>query len=697
MRHPLGMALVTLVVLGAPPASGEPAPAPRHVLGDVAKLSCRVTKAEVVSADLEASLLTVEVRNGGPTAAEPVTFELRPPAQGKQVVAPRTVRRLPDPVHGRAGRAVGPGATSSYLLAVPLPARGLTKSTMRVTAASFFEGTGTPATPVVVESVTSKRVPDEFGGAVLETTARLRSTSELPVDAVLLARCKSPENARVLLARRVPPRETVTWTFRDVPLAIDTPGAPSVAGGLSVQRLEVVDWSVLTDDGRAEGSAILAEAWRRWVRWEEPFPAVRGRFAYRKKTTAGGAAAPGGPVAGTFRLDGDGTVTTVPDADVPAESAEALRRAIAEAFAPVRRPSPERAVAVGLPSLLERGQVARVRCDAPPSGERGPAEVYEVEGGVILRRSDAEAPQSIQETWTTQKRGEGYVVTGTELRQDALNGGKPSDTARYEYGEVAGRVVPARYVRTTDWTGASPDVTTLDLTDVTLDGVSPLPDVVDAPAEVREAWEGVYRDPVTPVDLTARFVVESGGGEDLWLGERRVSGRLTLHGFTGFRPDPTRWERASLEVEGNLPGEKRRALAALVEDRLMIWAHRSFSARAPFDVAFRGATVRARTGAAGVYDVTNGPCATLRIEDRRLVEWDAPALVGGTIGYARVGATWVANALKRGISQVTARFQDAGGGWLVPVEMRFERIFGPDWGPETVTLSEVRLSAREGK
>jgi len=626
-----------------------------------------------------------------------VTFEVRPPAQGKQVVAPRAVRRLPDPVYGRAGRAVAPGATVTYLLAVPLPARGLAKSAVRVTSASFFEGVGVSAAPVVVEDVASKRVADEFGGFVLETTARLRSTSELPVDAVLLARCKSPENARVLLARRVPPRETVTWTFRDVPLAIDTPGAPSVAGGLSVQRLEVVDWSVLTDDGRAEGAAILSDAWRRWVRWEEPFPAAKGRFAYRNEP-GGGAAASIQSVAGSFELDGDGRVTAMPDTDVSPETGEALRRAIAEAFGPVRRPSPERAVSVGLPSLLERGPVARVRCETPPSGERGPADIYEIEEGVIRRRLNAESPESIQETWTTEQRGGGYVVTATELRQAALNGGKPSDTARFEYGESSGRVVPRRYVRTTDWTGTGPGVTTLELKDVALEGTAASPDVVvEAPAEVREAWEGVYRDPATPVELTASFVVESAGGEALWLGERRVSGRLTLNGFTGFRPEASRWERATLDVEGKLPDAKRRALADLVEDRLRIWAHRSFSARAPFDVAFRGAVVRARPGAPGTYDVTNGPCTVLRIEDRRVVEWDAPSLVGGTIGYTRVGETWVASSLQRGGARVSARFQDAGGGRLVPVEMRFERVFGPDWGPETVTLADLRLTVPGAK
>src|SRR5690606_2768273 len=99
-----------------------------------------------------------------------------------------------------------------------------------------------------------------------------------------------------------------------------------------------------------------------------------------------------------------------------------------------------------------------------------------------------------------------------------------------------------------------------------------------------------------------------------------------------------------------------------------------------------------RPGAAGVYDVTNGPCARLRIEGGRVVEWDAPSLLGGTIGYERVGGTWIASSLTRGDARVTARFQAVGEGRLVPVEMRFERVFGPDWGPETVTLTDLRLS-----
>jgi hypothetical protein len=58
--------------------------------------------------------------------------------------------------------------------------------------------------------------------------------------------------------------------------------------------------------------------------------------------------------------------------------------------------------------------------------------------------------------------------------------------------------------------------------------------------------------------------------------------------------------------------------------------------------------------------------------------------------WSKVGKHWVATRVQTGDEDLTVKFAPAGDG-LVPVEMEFRAVFGKDWGPETVRLTNVRL------
>lgn len=672
-----------LLVLAWAAAGPAPAAEPSE------PLSCRLLRVEPVAKEIEGAILAVEVRNGGARAAEPIRFTVAPKGAARE--GPIEVRRVDDPVAGRAGRVVPPGGAVTYLLSVPRAARALAGAAVRVTGASFPAGTGVAKPPVVVEGIDCAQEPDEAGVPVWRTTARLRNLLDRPVDALFLARLREPPGARVLVARRLGPRESVAWVFREAPLLLHELRSPRLTG-VAARSLELVDWSVIAGDGRAEGEALLRGAWENWARWEEPFPAPRGRFRFR--SIAGGAAgAPPSAVSGAFSLDAGGLVTIVPESPVDPTLGDAVRRAIGEAFADLRRPAAEAAVAAARPALVEEGAVARVLCEAPPSGERGPAQVFRIEQGMLRGWEAPDAPRSIFERWTLEAAGARFLVTGRDLFQEAvLRGERPCDRVRFRYGDVDGRIVPLSYARAASYAGGAPDETTVEFDAISFDegAVPALP--VEAPPEVRAAWEDPYRHPAAPVDFAARFVAENAGTDAVWAGARRASGRLRLDGFAGFG----NFLRSEVEVEGSWPEETRRAIAAALIDRLLLWARRDFSARAPFEIAFRGASVAPREGAAGVYEVTNGPCATIVLRDGRIESLDAPSLLGGRLGFETVGASLVHASLERGPARMTGRLADVGGGWILPVEMRFERIFDAAWGPERILLSEARITPRGG-
>ena len=85
----------------------------------------------------------------------------------------------------------------------------------------------------------------------------------------------------------------------------------------------------------------------------------------------------------------------------------------------------------------------------------------------------------------------------------------------------------------------------------------------------------------------------------------------------------------------------------------------------------------------------NGPCRTIRVAEGRIASWDAADLLAGELSYATVAGRLVHVATRHRGATSRAEFADAGNGWLVPVRMRFERVFGADWGPETVELKSV--------
>lgn len=674
MRSHCTAVVATLLVSAALlPAQGRPAP-------EEAELSCKVRRVE--PSGEHALLVQVAVKSTAERFAEPAELLV---TLGE---VEHRVRRLPQPEAGRRGRAVPPRGEQSYWLIVPAQGRprGRPRLDVRVVRALFHDGPALEAAPVTIGAIRHEHV-SETGMRYEVSRLATENSLDRPVDVLLLARCAKPENVRWLFPVRVPPGRGEVVLDGLAP-TLDWEPASARTLGVRIAQAEVVDWTASFDVPDAPVLAEFENAWRAWRRWDAPPVGVGGRFRLRTSRTESGKEVTS-RMAGRFTI-GPGGEPSLEVVDVAGTDDRTPPRApFALALRDLRRPSLAELRAHKTPRPFDATRVS-----ITGTGEREEfGDLFEVRDGRIVASGPADMHAQAKWTWTLEPLGAGYVVARRTFWQQAL--GEHITELREHVLLPGGVVFPTRLVRDERYGELT---TRYEL--VLHDLESNAPVASDAPPTgaaadaLRAAWDAVHAYPDARFDVTADIEVEHRNTDGVWAGVQRVRGKLRLGGFRGFTMHDRGWRECTFEAQGkDLSAATRAALENAVDDRLGLWRGRDLAGRAPFDVAFRGATVRETSP--GTFTVEGGAV------DRLVVEGGVPCevrFVGGRHSFYRwqkVGAAFVVAEVRSGGETLTARFRDAGHGVLFPTELRFEKVFGADWGPETLKFTNVRVTPSE--
>ena len=644
---------------------------------DAAKLSCKVRHAE--PAGENALLVQLTVANGGARFAEPAELQVTLGTERHRV------RRVPQPEAGRRGRAVPPNGEQSYWLIVPTQGRprGRPQLEVRVARALLHDGPALEAAPVSIGSIRHDHVTE--GGSRYEVaTLATENTLERAADVLLLARCTEPDRMRWLFPARVPPgRGEVTLEGLTPTLEWDRPSPRTL--GVHVVAAEVVDWTAVFDAADAPVLAAFHDAWRAWRRWDEPPVGWGGRFRLRSTRDEGGKQVTT-RMTGRFTIGASGEPAIEVTDAAGTEQRSPPRSTFALMFRDLRRPSLEE---------LQRGAGLRpfdaTRVVVPSDGRhQEPGDLFEVQDGRIVASTDSDWHERQKWTWTPEPLGDGYVIARRTFWQQAL--GEHIQEQRSHVLLPGGIVFPTRLWREERWGQLTTRY------ELVLDDLEPgarmASDVAPSGAAavaLRAVWDAVHAYPQARFDVPADVDVEHRNTDGVWAGVPRVRGKLRLLGVRGFSMPQRMWRECEFEAQGqDLSAGTRAALENAVADRLGLWRGRDLAGRAPFDVAFRGATVRKT--APGTFAIDGGSV-------ERLVAVDGVPhevrFAGGRHSFYEwqaVGAARVVGEVRSGGETLTARWRKVGHGVLFPSELRFEKVFGDDWGPETLRFTNVRVT-----
>lgn len=666
--------------------------APTFVDGDPATLACRIVGSKLC--DFGVQQLTIEVRNPGPVAAEPLAFELTLPGKKGEPTPTETFTRAQFPHFARFGRPVPAGGKLSYQVLTALPAKK-GQLGVRVTAASFGEGGTLPRPPI--EFGKPEQVQREsMAGTFPVTQVAMKNPLPHAIDVLLQVRFEQPKDVTELVGVRLPPNGTlpVLLATRPGKAAWIDPLASAPGSEVKAVAFEVVDWCAVGDDPGDAQIAALRTAWDAWYRWPEADVTCAGDYAFRLRRLQLNSTDRYDEffVRGRFTVDRNGKVATELLEGTGANGKFLLQEAIAN----LRRPD--------FASLATQNRLQPVASDRvalvgpglrPADGDSGhlvggtqsaaEADNLEVRDGLVRSdgRGDGERSQ-----WEWRDFDGARVVVRRHGQSRDL---------RFAYALVGDRIVPTAVTERVQF-GANPaSIGELILTNVTFEGVvpiQPLPPRGDGVAALRSAWDAAWRIPPTPTTIEAKFVVQC-GNDGVWQGTKRLSGSLVLRGLGRAMVG------SDITFDGSMPREQEVQLAALVRDRFGIWQARDFNDRGPFDTVFRGATIHA-ADAAGTFAIDGGPVAAVTVANGLVRTLRGKDGSTNTFTYAKLGEHQVVVRIEQkvgGDRTPAAMRWDASvqltwqpfGEHLLPTKMVFERIFGREWGPESITLSSVRV------
>jgi hypothetical protein len=676
------MKLLLIVLAPALAASGAPQSAGFDD-GALTSLSARVVGTDPVAKSVASAIVRVSVQNDGGAPAEPLVFRFQP-AGRKDPPAPLTVRRVDAPHYGRAGRTIAPGKRLEYQVLVPLEEKLAKTAAVEVQAASFPRAAASLENPVrILASELVRAVDRDLGRTTKRTRIELANAAPYELDVVLRARFASPLKAESLIEVRLPANARHAVVIDELPTERGRGYSEA-----EIVDLEVVDWCAIVTRGEDLARALFTAAWDAWYRLPDDVPGLRGSFTYRFQEGARGVAA-----AGAFHLSRDGAVRVDPPAD------PAVAGALRDAFRDVCRPTAEKALdglalelfELGGPERDGRARASILRLDRAPFLECTTEAFLGIVDGRIAWSSVSRAPLP-RELWTTRavdeaERAESASWVAAYVEHRAAFQATPVDTRRTRYERVGALLVPVDY-RTTSALEAFPDSAKsmhLALSDVSIGTVlAPAPPTGDLADALRAAWDAPYRYPDPPRTLAGRYAIETPATDGVWHGQRKVQGAFRLVGFRGRT-----WDRAEVTVEGRgLTAEMQSMLADAVEDRFHLFAHRDFAGRSPFDGAFAGATL---AGTPDRVEVEFAAFTSIEIQGGLPTVLERPGGSRRTLELTRLGKALVPTTIATDGETIRATWADLGDGWAYPKELVFERVFGPDWGPETIRLTKLAV------
>ncbi|MBL8756097.1 MAG: hypothetical protein JNK15_22580 [Planctomycetes bacterium] len=677
----------------AGPAVAQVGGVPEFRSGDPATLVCRVVGSK--PGDFGMQMLTVEVRNPGAVAAEPLAFTLAQDGRKPEPPLVETFARAQLPHFARHGRPVPAGGKQTYIVVTALAAKKPIEVT--VAAASFVEG-GELAKPKLAFGRPEQVQRESMVGTFPVTQVAIGNPLAQDLDVMLLVKFEQPKDVTELVGVRLPANGTLDLVLASRPgraVWID-PLSAAPATAVKATAFEVVDWCAVGTASAESQVAALRTAWQAWYRWPEAEVACAGEFTFHERRLQLNSTDryDDHTVRGRFTIDRSGKLAT----EIRDGGGANPWLLLTEAFANVRRPD--------FDALAQKNQLVPVTEDRVAllgtgwgalaqdsghvvAGTRKTDEVddLQVRAGRIVSDGRGTGERSI---WEWRDHDGEQVVSRRNVRNRDI---------RFAYATVGDRIVPTSVTERVQFGAQPASLAELTLSNLQFDGVvpiAPVPPRGDGKEALRALWDAAWRVPETPIVVEAKFAVQC-GNDGMWQGTKKLSGAIVMRGIGRSMVG------SDITFEAGFSREQEVQFAALLRDRLGIWIARDFNDRAAFERFFRGATIHA-ADAAGTFAVEGGQVAAVLTSGglvRALRGHDGST---NTFTWTKVGARQVVTRIDQKVggertpaalrwdANVQLTWQEFGE-HLLPTKMVFERIFGRDWGPESITFRDVRVRA----
>ncbi|MBK8101598.1 MAG: hypothetical protein IPK26_31335 [Planctomycetes bacterium] len=681
------MTLRLTILLGL--AVGCPSQVPSFGTGNLDSLTCKVSSLEPTSEGWQT--MVVEVTNRGPLAAEPLEFEIV--LRERKVDPPRTetFRRVSLPLVARYGRPAPANGRQTYTLTTALPGKKGAFD-VRVIAASWY-GNGDVPKPEVKISEPKGVQRTSLAGSFPVTEVSFTNPFDRELDVLCLVTLTQPVDVVDLMGFRLPAKATTPFVIATRPgprCFLERDEAPGCA--MKATNFRIVDWSLVGEVAADAGEKLLQPAYDAWYRWPTPAGELSGRFAFTERRLRLNSQTEYDEftATGRYTVPADGAIRIAIESGKDATVALLLE----EAFAQVRRPD--------FAALRQKNQLVPIAQDRVeirgPGWRNGTGAQVSATGGKVGESEDVQVVgeritstgrgDGARETWHSEVRGRAWLVTRRTSK---------FATWTFAYTELGGLVLPRACTFTQLLGSTNPySIAELRLTEPTpsgRDAVRPEPPIGDGVAALRTAWDAAWHVPTTAIAWSADFEVTTGKGEDIWRGQKKFSGSLQAIGIG------RNLRELQCTFAGKLAPELQTHLTAALADRFNIWWLRDPNDRLPFDEFFAGAKVAA-ADAGGTFAIEHGPVASVAVGDGLVRGWRTAFGLEHRFHYQAVGGRQVvtkvtiehsgAKSTERWTETVLVGFQPVGE-LLLPASLRFERIYGKDWGPEVITLTNIRL------
>ncbi len=643
---------------------------------DPGVMKARVIKVEPQDAKKSppGSIVTVEVTvprspDGAYEFAEPFAFEFL--GKGRDA-EPWVWERVALPHTGRIGRAVEAGGKDTYQALVPYEKSEAKGAKVRVLHAGGWRGAELPSESGVTIGKPSTVRSDLTQSK--QAVFKASNASAFDVDLVLRATFKKPFRVDSLIRIKCPASKEVEHTVEVLNI-----GSRRLFD-VDVGSLEIVDWSRAVSDRKGDALAVYARVDAQCYRWPgEVFP-VRAFVSYLHESSPTGE-----PVVAQVLIRADGTVDARAEPGTKLKSADALARFVEEHFWCVARPRPEEVAGDGL-RLFRGGAAPLVWIGAKGVGAPGvEPRILEVVAGAPHRSYSGKHTDALMFHWDwtaaedhpwRPARIQQYWNHPPTLRPSKISYGWTKHESQWVPESVAVRagVDGPHGERATfsGWTFGA---------DAFEDRVLPSGELAE---KARAAWDAFYRYPTASVTWTGKYRIVHSGTDALWRGYGKVEGEFKVSGITS-----NFWqESAAMPTNKGMIPQDKDALEGVVLDRFLMWSNRDVCRFERFDKAFLGAKLTAN---GDWIEIDGGPVAAIRIAGGMPVEIRYGRGNVVAVKWANLKGHRVPAKVSSGKESVTVKWSAVDKEWLVPKKVHFQDIF-PDWGPETITWSKVKVS-----
>jgi hypothetical protein len=378
-------------------------------------LACSIKRSDAVAKDVGATLVEIEVKNGGADWAEPLIFRIAPKDREAE---PLLIERVAAPIHGRAGHLVGPKKREKYPLQIPLSEKELRGARVSVEHASFWPS-GSPESEIEFDERIVSLGPIEverersemFGRTIDVSRFRVDNRTPYPIDVVLEMKFAGEIDGTTLFPVHLGP-EASEWIVLDQLLIETNVQHGSGTLGVDVRNLRVVDWSVVVDDGLELAKSELERAWNSWERVDPKLFPLRARF--RANVSNIGLFGSNGQrfdiVAAldgfvTVEVDGSVACTDLDGKPLQSNAVGPLTEALRDVARQLTRPTFAELVGQWRPRLIASGRPTRVEIEAASDWFGYSTVAVHIEDGRLAAFGPPGKNTLLVDHWTTSRSG----------------------------------------------------------------------------------------------------------------------------------------------------------------------------------------------------------------------------------------------------------------------------------------------------